>query len=328
MALSSYEVVRRAIEFEKPDRLPMRFDSMGINDFCFVDWNQIYPGVYAGKTESNFDHWGCYWVRTEEHNMGQIAGHPLESWDDLDKYEWPDPDDPAFYEGMESQFEAAGDKYVLIGYFMLLYERMWALRGMENLFIDLIAEREKTEELADRIEEFFMRWVVNIKERFPTQIHGVHFSDDWGTQQALMINPKLWREFFKPYYKRMFDTMREAGWHVWMHSDGKINDILDDLIEIGVHSINLQQPRLVGIEEIGRRFRGRICFESTCDIQHTLPLKDATAVREEAHLLIEQWTTPDGGFVLSDYGDERAIGVDPEMKKVMLDAFVEADPWR
>jgi hypothetical protein len=205
---------------------------------------------------------------------------------------------------------------------------MWALRGMENLFKDLIIEREKTEMLADRILEFFLRWVENIKSKFPDQIHGVHFSDDWGTQQTLMINPSLWREFFKPRYKKIFDAMHEAGWHAWMHSDGKINDILDDLIEIGVHSINLQQPRLNGIEEIGKRFRGRISFESTCDIQSTLPFGDEEAIRSEAHLLMERWATPEGGFVLSDYGEGRAIGVAPEKKRIMLEAFLEADPWK
>jgi uroporphyrinogen-III decarboxylase len=293
-----------------------------------VDWNQIYPGDFAGLSQSNSDHWGCLWERTDQHNMGQIARHPLEEWSDLDCYEWPDPDDPAFYEGMEVQFENAEGKYVLIGYFMLLYERMWALRGFENNLIDLLTRRDKSEHLADRIMEFFFRWVENVKRRFPESIHGVHFSDDWGTQQSLMINPDLWRDFFKPRYKRMFAAMREAGWHVWMHSDGKINDILDDLIDIGVDSINLQQPRLNGITEIGRRFRGRICFESLCDIQSTLPFKNDKEIRQEAHMLLEQWSTSEGGFILSDYGEGRAIGVPPEKKRVMLDAFLEMDPWK
>jgi hypothetical protein len=92
--------------------------------------------------------------------------------------------------------------------------------------------------------------------------------------------------------------------------------------------INLQQPRALGIREIGQQFRGCICLESLCDIQHTLPFKDADEIREEAELLLEQWGTPDGGFILSDYGDGAAIGVELEKKRIMLDAFREADPWR
>ena len=41
-----------------------------------------------------------------------------------------------------------------------------------------------------------------------------------------MINPELWPEFFKPRYMRVFEAIHTAGWHVWMHSDGKINAIL------------------------------------------------------------------------------------------------------
>jgi hypothetical protein len=125
----------------------------------------------------------------------------------------------------------------------------------------------------------------------------------------------------------MFDAAHARGWHIWMHSCGKVNDIIGSLIETGLEVINLQQPRALGIEAIGEAFRGRICFESLCDIQHTLPFKTPEEIQEEANLLLEQWATPAGGFILSDYGDGRAIGVDPEVKRTMLTAFLQADPW-
>ena len=327
MSQSSYEVVQRALEFQGPDRLPVRFDSLGMSDIAFVNWNQVYPGDDTGLRDTSIDHWGCLWVRTEVANMGQIKMHPLAQWSALDLYQWPDPDDPAFYEGMEEQFTSVEGKYVLIGYFMLLFERMWALRGFDNILVDLLMERERAEMLADRIVDFALRWIEQISSRFPGQIHGVHFSDDWGTQQALMIRPDLWREFFKPRYKRMVDAMHQAGWHAWMHSDGKINDIIEDLVEIGVDSVQLQQPRLVGIEEIGQRFSGRINLESVCDIQQTLPFMGAEEIREEARLLMQHWAAPNGGFVLTDYGGD-AIGVAAWKKQVMLEAFLEADPWK
>jgi len=84
----------------------------------------------------------------------------------------------------------------------------------------------------------------------------------------------------------------------------------------------------LGIEETGRRFRGRICFESLCDIQHTLPLKGKEAIREETELLLEHWATPKGGFILSDYRNGQAIGVEAERKQIMLNAFLATDPWQ
>ncbi len=211
---------------------------------------------------------------------------------------------------------------------MLLFERMWALHGFENTLADLYLERERIEMLADRIVEFDLGIIHNIARLFPGQIHGLWFTDDWGTQQALMISPRLWQEFFKPRYQRIFDVVHEVGWHVWMHSDGQISSILEDLIEIGVDVIQLMQPRALGIEQIGQRFRGRICFESLCDIQNTLPLRGAKEIQAEARLLLEQWATPSGGFILTiDEYDAQDLAFSEKIQ-IMLEAFLEIDPWR
>jgi hypothetical protein len=325
MSMSSYEVVRRAVEFEKPARLPVKFEALGVNDFHNVKWNQI--GVGDKTLSTSVDEWGCTWMRSAVANMGQVKGHPLADRNALASFRWPDPDDPQYYSGMESRFAGCDGKYVTSGIFMLLFERMQALLGFENTLTGLVLEREWMEELADRIIEFDLGIIRNISQRFPGQIHGFMFTDDWGTQQALTIRPRLWEEFFKPRYRRLFESMHAAGWHVWMHSCGKINAILDSLIEIGVDIIEPQQPRTLGIEAIGRQFQGRVCFASLCDIQHTLPSKNEEEIRREAELLLKHWATPDGGFILIDYGDGDAIGVGLEKKRIMLDAFLNADPW-
>jgi len=324
--MSSYENVRRAIEFDGPDRLPLRVETLGLSDIHGVNWNQI--GTGDACLHETTDEWGCRWVRSEASNMGQVKGHPLADWRALDHYRWPDADDPALYEGMEDRFVGSRDKYVRTGIFMLLFERMYALHGFEDTLADLHLERKRMEKLADRILEFDLGIIKNIGMRFPGRIHGLKFTDDWGTELATFIDPHFWDDFFKPRYKCIVEAIHEQGWHAWMHSCGKVNAIMDSLIDIGLDVINLQQPRALGIHEIGQRFRGRICFESLCDIQHTLPLKGEREIREEARLLLEQWATRDGGFVLSDYGDGEAIGVELEKKQIMLDAFLEADPWR
>jgi len=324
--MSSCEVVKRAIEFGNPDRLPLSFAALGLNDFHGVGWNQI--GTGDRQFRATLDEWGCTWVRSEMANMGQVKGHPLEEWSALAHYRWPDADDAAFYEGMEKRFEGCEGKYVSTSIFMLLFERMHTLHGFPNTLADLYLERERIEMLAERIVEFDLGIIENISRRFPGQIHGFSFTDDWGTERATFISPQLWHEFFKPRYKRIFDAAHAVGWHVRMHTCGKVNAIIEGLIEVGLDTINLQQPRALGIEEIGRQFRGRICFESLCDIQHTLPFKGAAEIREEARLLLREWATPEGGFILADYGDGEAIGVPPEKKQIMLDAFLEADPWK
>ncbi len=326
MAMSSYEVVRRAIEFDNPDRLPMRFSSLGQSDVQTVKWNQIGTGDHAYR--ETLDEWGCMWQRSEAKNMGQVKGHPLQNWAALDHYRWPDADDARFYEGMEARFAGSEGRYVTTDIFMLLFERMHSLHGFEETLTDLYVERERIEMLADRIVEFDLGIMRQTADRFPGRIHGFAFTDDWGSENATLVSPRLWDEFFRPRYKRIFDAAHSYGWHVWMHSCGKVNAIIDSLIAIGLNVLNLQQPRALGIEEIGKQARGRICFESLCDIQATLPWKGEDEIREEARLLLDEWATPRGGFILSDYGDGEAIGVPIEKKKIMLDAFMKADRWR
>lgn len=324
--MSSYEVVRRAVHFEGPERLPVIFGALGIDDTHRVATNAIGTGDHSLR--QTYDEWGCLWARSEMANMGQVKGHPLEDWSRIEHYRWPDADDPAYYEGMEERFAGSEGKYVTTSIFMLLFERMHSLRGMANVLTELYTDPGRMAFLADRIVAFDLAVIRNIGERFPGRIHGFRFTDDWGSEAATFISPKMWCDFFQPRYARIFDAAHAQGWDIWMHTCGRVNEVIEPLIEIGLDVINLQQPRALGIEEIGRRFAGRICFESLCDIQATLPFLGADEIRQEARLLLEHWATAQGGFVLSDYGDGEAIGVPTWKKEVMLQAFLECDPYR
>lgn len=319
MTQESYEVVRRAIAFERPDRLPVMMPKIGVSDVHSVKWNQI--GVGDESLPQSVDEWGCRWTRTEVQNMGQVTEHPLEEWSALKSYRWPDADDPSLYEGMEEQFEGSDRKFILTHIFMLLFERMHSLRGFANTLIDLIQGDQRIEMLADRIIEYDLVLIENISRRFPGQIHALKGTDDWGTELSTFISPLLWDSFFRPRYQKLFNAIHQQGWFAWLHSCGCIKGVLDGLIEVGLDVINLQQPRVLGIEGFGRRFAGRICFESLCDIQHTLPFKDVEEIEREAGLLLQHWATPEGGFILGDYGAGEAIGVSIEKRMSMLEAF-------
>lgn len=326
--MNSFEIVRRAVRFQNPERLPLIFDSLGFSDKIGV--GPDFPSERTLGNGTGLDHFGCLWEKTDMHNMGQVKSHPLADWDALRTYAWPDPDNPAYYAKIAdnaARAEADG-KYISVGIFMLLFERMHSLRGFEATLADLYLEPERSAELADRLVDFDIRVIRNCASAAGAgRIHAFDFTDDWGTQQNAFVSPDFWREFFGPRYKRIFDVVRGFGWDVHMHSCGKVNDLIGPLIEAGCSCINLQQPRALGIEEIGWRYRGKICFKSLCDIQHTLPFQDERAIREEAALLLEHWATPEGGFILSDYGDGEAIGVPIEKKRYMLDAFLDFDPW-
>lgn len=326
MPQSSREVVQRAVHFKGPDRLPVIFDALGVTDCANVGWNQI--GTGDRKQRETVDEWGCTWVRTEVSNMGQAKGHPLADDAAWKTFAWPDGDEAKFYTGVEERFPKAHTNYTHTGVFMILFERMHTLAGFEKVLEGLYLDRSRMEELADRIVDFDLKIIKNMGRMSKGRIDGFSFTEDWGTEQALFISPALWKDFFKLRYRKIFDAAHAQGWDVWMHSCGKVNAIIGDLIDVGLNVINLQQPRALGIEEIGRKFAGKICFQSLCDIQATLPFKSHAEIRAEAKLLLDTWATDQGGFILSDYGDGAAIGVPDTTKRVMFDAFMEFDRWK
>jgi len=322
--MERWEIVRRAIYYEGPPRLPVRFASLGQDDTALL-W-PVVGGEFRLCDERGFDEWGCRWEKTHLANMGQVKGHPLKDLADLDQIQRPDYDDDRRYEHFPrllDQYKAEG-RYVLVGIFMVLFERMHSLYGFKETLLGLVAEPEGMAKLADLIVDVHLKLVRNIKERFGSRVHGFHMSDDWGTQKSAFISFELWEEFFLPRYRRLFQAMRAGGYDVWVHSCGKINEIIEGYIRAGANVVNLQQPRALGIPEIGRRYRGRIAFETLADIQQTLPKGDPVQIRRDAEEIMAHWADRRGGVVFSDYGDDEAIGVkDPRVKFEMYQAFSE-----
>jgi len=322
--MKSYEIVRAALHYKNPPRFPVRFACFGCDDFAWIPQNKPDPFDNEGD---GLDEWSCKWSRTEVANMGQVTGHPLENLSDLSKITVPDFDNDARWVEADSsieQFQKDG-KFVSIDIFMVLFERMHSLYGFENTLCGLITETDAMARLADLITDAHVTLVESAARRFGDAIHGVTMTDDWGTQQAAFIGLDMWMEFFYPRYKRLFDCMHKAGYDVMLHSCGKVNELIEGFIRAGVDSVNLQQPRALGIREVGERYRGRVTFNSLADIQATLPTGDRSKVDADVEELVEYWASPDGGFIFSDYGDNEAIGItDPDIKLYMYNKFSEA----
>ncbi len=320
MSQSSFEIVRAALRYRTPERLPVRMGSLGVDDTRWIPRHTEELGEQNGL---RLDEWGCAWDHTQEKNMGQVKGHPLHSVAEHEKARIPDYAQPWRYEGLEEHFAAAEaeGKYTQCGIFMVLFERMHSLCGFENVLVGLLADPEHAGALADRILEAQITLVHSYQERFGTRLHSFSMTDDWGTQQAAFVDMSLWNEFFLPRYRRLFGVMHEGGQDVWVHSCGKVNEVVGGFIAAGADAVNLQQPRALGIEEMGARYRGKITFESLSDIQASLPSGDPEKIVADSRLLEQHWMLREGGFVFSDYGDGQAIGAPLEAKRTMYEAF-------
>jgi len=319
MNMQPKDIVRAAVHFGTPERLPVRMDVFGIDDTMWV------PLTYANRTENSarIDDWGCGWAQTELHNMGQVKAHPLTDLAEHERVVPPDYTQDWRYATCEAALQQAEHegRYTHIGIFMVLFERMHALAGFETVLMGLLADRANADALADKILATQIALVHNVQNRFGARLHSIGMSDDWGTQQAAFISKALWDDFFLPRYTKLFAEIHKGGQDVWVHSCGKVNEIIAGFIEAGVDVLNLQQPRALGIEEIGRRYRGKVTFESLADIQATMPTGRRDLIEADARDLARHWMLPTGGFVLSDYGDGAAIGATPEAKRVMYQTF-------
>jgi len=317
------EIVERAITFNRPPRVPLKFDVVGVND-CYDVWTHDPSGWTWDFGPERADEWGCLWRRTAVSNTGQVVGHPLADLKRLAEFTWPDPDAPARYRDFEQQLAGAGDRFVMFCFGNGIFERLHMLLGMSATMLAFYRQPHAVHEVLDHILDHHLRVLRRCVQIAGGRMHAAAMADDWGLQDRAFLSVKLFREFFKPRYRRWFDEIKCAGLHPWMHSCGRINELLEELIDCGLKVVNMQQPNTVGLAEIGLRYRGRICFESIVDTQSTLPCGTYDEIRQQARDLLAQWGTPQGGFIASDYNDAEAIGVTTDRRIVMFDAFAEA----
>ena len=148
-----------------------------------------------------------------------------------------------------------------------IFERLQFLRGTQNLFMDIAYDRTEFYKLLNMVHEFYLE---DIKSWIKTDVDGIKLMDDWGTQKSLLINPKTWREIFKPLYKEYCDLIHSAKKYVFFHSDGNIEEIFGDFVEIGIDAIN-SQLFVMNIEELGKKYKGKITFWGVIDRQNILP---------------------------------------------------------
>ena len=239
------------------------------------------------------DGFGVIWDRTVDKDIGNVT-NPQLTEPTLADYEFPDPEADRFFADIPELIEKYGDRYRLFRIGFSLYERAWTLRGMENLMMDFIDHPDFVHELLHHICEYN---IAQVKKALTYDIDAVYFGDDWGQQSGLQMGPALWREFIRPQLKRMYATVREAGKMVFIHSCGDVDELFDDLIDIGLNCFNPFQPEVMDVEALIPQYRGRLTFHGGLSTQKTLPYGSADDVQAETRTLIE--LGKEGSYILS-----------------------------
>jgi uroporphyrinogen decarboxylase len=240
----------------------------------------------AAQPELSGDEWGVGWIAA----LGtlRVRSHPLaEGYHLLEGYPFPDPRAPGRFDAATEHIARARaqGKYVLATVWFTFFERLWFLRGFNNMLTDPYLEPERFANLRDRLLEFNLEIIRHWRE---TGVDGIFFSDDWGNQQSLLMNPADWRRFYLPGYRRMFEAAHAAGAQVWMHLCGNVSAIIADLLDAGLNVLNPLQPQALNLEALARDFGGRLCFFGGIDVQKTLPFGTPQQVKDEVRWLCER----------------------------------------
>jgi len=257
--------------------------------------------------------------------MGQPVEEVIKDWNEWGRFTPPNPRDKERFSKVKETMALYGeDRYYLASLVLTGFTVMTFLRGFANTMEDLYAERDNIGMLADLVFGFEEKIILQLGEY---GFHGVSFFDDWGTQKSLLISPALWREFFKPRYKRLFDVAHQNGLDVYFHCCGFIYDIIPDFIELGVDMLNLSQPNLFDMEKLGAEFGGKVCFVCPVSYQTTSITGTKEDIYRDVKKLVDYLGCYNGGLI--GYVEEyQSIGITDENYHHCVRAFQELGRYR
>jgi len=318
------EIVRRTLEFDRPERLARCLPEPWGRDFAHVgvdmsglgtDWEQMDETRWERR-----DEWGNTWARIDDVSKGEVARGALADIRDADSLPLPPLGDPARYGGAAKAAADNADQFVLGDLPGFTFNIARKMRRIDHYLMDLHLHREAIEVLHDRIDAVLAAMIGHYAR---AGVDGVMTCEDWGTQLGLMVHPDLWREIFKPRFRRLCGVAREHGLKVLLHSCGKITDIIPDLIEVGVNALQFDQQEVHGIDRLAEH-AGRVTYWCPVDIQSALQTGDEAVIRSWARELVEKlWCRGRGGFIAGFYSGESAIGAKPEWQRWASDEFVK-----
>ncbi len=267
-----------------------------------VGWvNGYYQEGYQAVDRYQ-DEWGVTWKTIEyqtRFGRGKYTepqGHPLSDDKSLERYVCPDPERPELYRDAERTLREYQDEYWIVGVTpTTIFECAWALRGYEQLMIDMATDAGLTNCVLDL--PFYYHMAVT-QRLVRMGVDMIWLGDDVGGQTSMLMSPKTWRTYLKPRMAELIGSLRaiHAGIKIAYHTDGVIYPIIPDLIEIGVDVLNPVQPLAMDPLKLKRDYGDTLCFWGSMDIQRTLPYGTTQEVRDE--VLLRLRTIGRGGGLL------------------------------
>lgn len=312
-----------AIRHELPDRVPISWICVedtaslldylglnrclgiqGINEYFGSDIQMVgagSPGISLFGNSGSQSPYG-----SDESNK---PFRDVETVEEIERFSWPDIRSLDF-DSCGAALDAIHPEYaVAVGNWTSVFCEVCDFFGMENTLIHMHQNPRLIEATVAHIEDFYLQYCRRLFETAAGRADIFHMWDDFSSQRGLIISPEMWRRFFKPTYRKMFQMAKDYGLYVWFHSCGVIVDVIPDLIEMGMDVWETVQAHLPGNdpERLKREFGRYITFDGGISTQRTLPFGTPEEVRAEVRERIRVLGNQGGYICNSDHVLKRDV---------------------
>lgn len=285
-----------------------------------------------GRTWHDFtDEFGITWSMPEDHPFYfDISHSPLAglSLEEIKAYPFPKGDDPTRFAGLRDralQIQRETPYAVISGISGVVYEFCWYLRGLENLFADMMERPPVFEAIIDRTLQFWLDWFRLFLDEVADVVDVIMIGDDLAGQNGPLFAPRIYRAIVQPRQKRLVQYIKSrTRAKIWYHSCGSVVEYLPDLLDNGIDIFNPVQISARGMDpaRLKATYGDRLVFwGGGIDSQHLLPRGTPAEIREEVRSNVQAFK-PGGGYVFNNVHNIQA-DVPPENILAMYDAAFE-----
>jgi uroporphyrinogen decarboxylase len=219
----------------------------------------------------------------------------LTNWEQFEQMVWPDPEQ-ADTRALEWYEQNLPDDMCIFGtggaHF---YEHLSWLMGYETLAYALFEDRELVKAISDKLIEM-AEAQTKLELQF-SRVKGIWGSDDMGFRSGLLIGPDDMREFILPGHRLVATLAHAAGKLFLLHSCGKLELIMEDLIEdVGIDARHSFEETAEPVVEVKRRYGNRVSLIGGIDMDFLCRASEAQVRRQVRETL--DVCQPGGGYCL------------------------------
>jgi len=290
------ERVFTALRHEEPDRIPLNIwmiredvQAEVLKQFASIDEFYEALGIdiyfsFAGKSVFPVE-----WV--QEHGTPTLE-QALE-------VEFNDPSDAEVWKPVRehvAKYGSGGMGMCVMLQTPGVFEAACGMLKIENALMESALHPQEFKALMEKIADWSVEF-TNIG--LDVGIDLPHFSDDWGQNNSLMINPAAWREMVYPPTERMVREAKKRCEFVSYHCDGDFTSVLDWVVEAGIDVIHpVQESAGMDQRRVKRDYGDRLAIHGGLDIRYYLPRAPMHELEKYVRDKVRD-LKPGGGFIFN-----------------------------